>query len=850
MKVVRRLFSTTSNVDKVARSHILPTYSATGSRLSDDLLLTHGKGVRIFAESHQTPYLDFGAGIAVSILGHGDEKISKAISDQSMKLLHTSNLYHTQPALTVAEQLTKMSPGYTKVFFTNSGTESNEGAIKFAALANPGREYSLSFKGSFHGRSLGSLRSTFKPKIREPFNNLLKQTNLFADINDIKQLEKVFKDHGKDLMYVIIEPVQGEGGVRPCDYEFLRAVRKLCDEYEVCLIFDEVQIGLGRAGSGYLWGHEAYGIKGDIVTTAKPIAAGLPMGTILVSEHFEKKFLTADKVLGKHGTTFGGNPVCCAAAEVVLKELSDPKFISHIEDSGEAFISSLKELQQKFPDLIETVSHPLGGKALYAGLKLKDLAASAVVQEAFKNNLLVITAGDDDSVIRLCPPLIISKEEIEEGVQILHSVFATLRAENNLSEQAKLPAGFSSSTVKFQFSPEELGDGSKAEMCSNLVVLDKSSSSTAAVFTKNLFCGAPVKVGKKIIQENKPIKAILVNNKVSNVHPRNGGIDDIEELCDELKKLLGSDDEIFPSSTGVIGWRLPVVEFKSTLPTNVKNLDGSNGREFAKGIMTTDRYPKAFSEEIIIDGINCGRITGFAKGAGMIEPNMATMLVFLFSDVDTRKFTSSLQNMLVNAINAPGSLNRISIDAAQSTSDTVLLVSSDKVNVPESVDTKAMENKFYMSLQQICSKLAEEVVRNGEGVEHVIKVRITGGGSQTEVVGVGREIVNSPLVKTAIAGNDPNVGRILGAIGDYYSKVDLGNENFKENLKISLGGRLVFEKEEFMLDSESERMLAEYFKKSESVEIEVFLGKGAANTEIIGADLTHGYVTENATYRS
>jgi glutamate N-acetyltransferase/amino-acid N-acetyltransferase len=415
-----------------------------------------------------------------------------------------------------------------------------------------------------------------------------------------------------------------------------------------------------------------------------------------------------------------------------------------------------------------------------------------------------------------------------------------------------LPAGFRVGTARFAFTPREVPK--PAEMKLTLLALDRPATDFAAVFTRNAFPGAPVIVGRRRLAE-PALGAILVNNKISNVCAPQG-VELAERLCAATARLLGQQpQEILPSSTGVIGWRLPVEEMVAALPQVVAALTAESALPAAEGIVTTDLYPKVRSA--IVGG---GRIVGIAKGAGMIEPDLATMLVYLLTDLNVPRDT--LRAMLRRAVDV--SFNCISVDSETSTSDTVVAVSSGRVPCPDPA-------AFEAALTTVCRDLAEDVVRNGEGVHHVMRVLVTGAPSPALARSLGKAIVNAPLFKCAVAGNDPNVGRLVQAIGRHLgaqaSELDLSK------LRARLGGIEIFACGVFQLDPAKEAALVAHLKQAElyasappkngvfsppvdfpaherCVDIEVDLGLGSARATVLGADLTHEYVSENADYRS
>ena len=421
-----------------------------------------------------------------------------------------------------------------------------------------------------------------------------------------------------------------------------------------------------------------------------------------------------------------------------------------------------------------------------------------------------------------------------------------------LHAQAALPAGFRVGTTRFAFTPREAP--LPAEMTLTLIALDQPSPAFAAVYTRNAFPGAPVIIGRRRLEE-PALAAILVNNKVSNVCAP-GGVEAAEQVCAGLAPLLGRRPaEILPSSTGVIGWRLPVEAMLPGLPAVVAALRGGSVLPAAEGIMTTDRFPKVRGA-----AVGAGRIVGIAKGAGMMEPNLATMLVYLLTDLDVPR--AALRPMLARAVDP--SFNCISVDSDTSTSDTVLAVSSGRVPCPDLA-------AFEAALAAVCADLAEDVVRNGEGVRHVIRLRVTGAPDAASARALAKAVVNAPLFKCAIAGNDPNVGRLVQAVGKHLGAQPAAPDVAR--LRARLGGIEIFAGGAFRLDPAKEQALAAHLRAAElyasalpvngvftpptrfpaherCVEVEIDLGAGPGAATVLGGDLTHEYVSENADYRS
>ncbi|HYD42163.1 MAG TPA: bifunctional ornithine acetyltransferase/N-acetylglutamate synthase [Anaeromyxobacter sp.] len=428
------------------------------------------------------------------------------------------------------------------------------------------------------------------------------------------------------------------------------------------------------------------------------------------------------------------------------------------------------------------------------------------------------------------------------------------RAEHRawLETQAPLPEGFRVGTARFAFTPAELPR--TAYMNLVLIALDRPTPAFAARYTKNAFPGAPVVLGRRRL-DAPALGGIVVNNKVSNVCAP-GGVETAERICAEAARLLGfGPEEVLPASTGVIGWRLPEADVTAALPAAVAALRGGSALPAADGILTTDLYAKVRRA-----AVGQGSIVGFAKGAGMIEPNLATMLVFLLTDLDVPR--DRLRAALAAAVEP--SFNRISVDSDTSTSDSVFLLSSRRKPAPPG-------GAFEAALASVCADLAEDVVRNGEGVRHVLRVAVSGAADDRTARLVGKSVVNSPLLKAAVNGNDPNVGRLLCAVGKVAGAEGLAVDPARAVIRV--GGEVVLEGGAMRLDPEKEQRLVAHMKGAElyasvptpeglfkpqvdyppherCVEIAIDLGMGRAATTVLGADLTHEYVTENADYRS
>ena len=369
------------------------------------VVLEKGQGVRLY-DVEGKEYLDFAAGIAVFSLGYNHPEYSKTLKEQIDKLLHTSNLYYNVPMVEAAEKLTKAA-GLSKVFFTNSGTEAVEGAIKvarkYAYLKDGSTDHEIiAMNHSFHGRSLGALSVTGNTHYQEPFKPLIGGIR-FADFND---LESVKAQINEKTCAIIMETVQGEGGIYPATEEFLQGVRKLCDEKDMLLILDEIQCGMGRTGS--MFACQSYGVQPDVMTCAKALGCGVPVGAFVLNE----KTANASLVPGDHGTTYGGNPFASAAVSKVFDLFEQEHILEHVQQITPYLEEKLDELVDKYPMIMTR-----RGKGLMQGLVLEGKPVGEVVSRALEQGLIVISAGEN--VLRLVPPLVITEEDIDEMVEKL-----------------------------------------------------------------------------------------------------------------------------------------------------------------------------------------------------------------------------------------------------------------------------------------------------------------------------------------------------------------------------------------------------------------------------------------------
>ena len=384
-----------------AENAILHTYNRF------QVVFDHGKGMYLY-DTDGKEYLDFASGIGVQALGYGDEAYNTALKNQIDKLMHTSNLYYNVPIIRAAEKALKAS-GMHRIFFTNSGAEAIEGAIKavkkyaYTRDGHNGHEI-IAMKHSFHGRTLGSLSVTGNPHYQEPFGPLIPGIS-FADFNDFASVERLVTDK---TCAIILETVQGEGGIYPADPEFLRQVRTLCDQKDILFIMDEIQCGMGRTGEMYAW--QNYGVCPDIMCTAKAFGCGVPVGAFLMNEKVAKRTLQP----GDHGTTYGGNPFVGVAVSAVFDRFEELQLIEHVKEVAPYLIEKLDELVAKYPMLTAR-----RGMGLMQGL-VCEVPVGQVAAKALEQGLIIITAGSD--VLRFLPPLIMEKAHVDEMIEKLSKV--------------------------------------------------------------------------------------------------------------------------------------------------------------------------------------------------------------------------------------------------------------------------------------------------------------------------------------------------------------------------------------------------------------------------------------------
>ena len=392
---------TAHEIEELEQHYLAPTYKRA------PFVLARGDGVCLF-DTEGRRYLDLCAGIATVALGHADREIAETIAEQAQILGHVSNLYYSIPMVELARDLCEASFA-DKVFFGNSGAEANEAAIKFARRwateHNPAKTRIVAFSNAFHGRTIGTLAATPREKYQAPFRPLMPNVD-FGVFNDLASAEALMSD---EVCAVMVEPVQGEGGIHVATLEFLSGLRDLCDRHNALLIFDEVQCGMGRTGK--LWAYEHTGVTPDIMTLAKPLGGGLPMGACLMTDRVASAIHAGD-----HGTTFGANPIIARAAQVVLRRINTPEFLAHVTEVGDYFRQSLLDLGS--PHIKE-----VRGQGLMLGVEL-DVSANTIVDAGYEKGLIMVNAGE--TVLRFVPPLILNHANVDETVLKLKEILDAL----------------------------------------------------------------------------------------------------------------------------------------------------------------------------------------------------------------------------------------------------------------------------------------------------------------------------------------------------------------------------------------------------------------------------------------
>ena len=395
---VNRVMTKTQQIMQAADAAYLSIYKRF------PVAFERGEGVYLY-DSEGKKYLDFGAGIAVMGLGYGNKRYNDAIKAQIDKLIHTSNLFYHEPGSVAAAKL-REATGLQHVFFTNSGTEAVEGSLKLAKkyANNAGKnDYDIiAMNHSFHGRSLGALSVTGNDHYREPFEPLIPNIK-FADYNDLASVEALISDN---TAAVIMETVQGEGGVYPAKPEFIEGVRALCDKYNALMILDEIQCGMGR--SGYMFAYQMYNVMPDVMLCAKALGCGVPVGAFVCNDR------AASMTYGDHGTTYGGNPFVCAAVSEVFDIFRDENIVAHVRDVGQFLWEKLENLKVQYDCIVDH-----RGVGLIQGLEFKD-DPSEIVRKSLKNGLILISAGNN--TVRFVPPLIITRNNIHEMLDCFESL--------------------------------------------------------------------------------------------------------------------------------------------------------------------------------------------------------------------------------------------------------------------------------------------------------------------------------------------------------------------------------------------------------------------------------------------
>jgi len=387
-------------IQALEQQYLLQTYARY------PLLIERGKGVYVY-DSEGKKYLDLVGGLGVNALGHAHPRIVKVIREQAAKAIHVSNLYYNEYQGRLAEKLCKLS-GLDRAFFANSGTEAMEGALKLARAAGHktggGAKCKIvALAGSFHGRTFGALSMTGQDKYRAGFEPMLSGVE-FVELNDIAALKTAVTD---ETCAIVLEPIQGEGGIRECSPEFLNIAREAADQHQAALIFDEIQCGLGRTGT--LFAYQHFGVTPDIVAIAKPLAAGIPLGAFLLKEGFAAALTT-----GKHGTTFGGGPLACRTALEYLAVIEDEKLLERVRSVGDYLNSELKVLAKK-----SKIAREVRGIGMMQAMELS-VPARAIVERAMAEGVLINST--QETVLRFLPPFLLEEKHVDKAMRVLRKI--------------------------------------------------------------------------------------------------------------------------------------------------------------------------------------------------------------------------------------------------------------------------------------------------------------------------------------------------------------------------------------------------------------------------------------------
>ncbi len=389
----------TQEILELYKKSVMPTYAPS-------IAIASGKGVTV-RDADNRAFYDFTSGIGIHNVGHCHPKVVKAIQDQAATLIHASNLFATEPQVNLAAKLVRLSGLGGKVFFANSGAEANEAAIKLArrwGVANGGRYEIITMRGSFHGRTLATVAATGQGWCQDGYDPL-PVGFVYADFNDLASVKAAVTDK---TVAIMLEPVQGEGGVNPATEEFMRGVRALCDEKNLLMICDEVQSGMGRTGTWFAW--QGYGVEPDLFTLAKALAGGVPMGALVSKARYADVFGPST-----HASTFGGNPIAAAAALAVIEVIEEENLLDRAKELGELLKAALQAEVDKYDQLLE-----VRGKGLMLGLAV-DGDAKEVVDALQAQGLLTLTAGPH--VVRFLPPLVLKEDDLEDAIDMISDAF-------------------------------------------------------------------------------------------------------------------------------------------------------------------------------------------------------------------------------------------------------------------------------------------------------------------------------------------------------------------------------------------------------------------------------------------
>ena len=774
-----------------------------------------GKGSYLY-DIDGREYLDLVSGIGVASLGHAHAGLAAALADQARTLVHTSNLYYHSLQGQVASRLAKLS-GLPRAFLCNSGAEAVEACLKFArrywhTRGETNRKGIVALERAFHGRTFGALSVTWDEHYRTPFAPLVDGVTFVPPDDPAALMAAV----SPTTAAIIIEPIQGEAGVWPLTPAFARTIDEICQQTGTLLIADEVQCGLGRTGHPFYF--SVLGLRPQLVAIGKALGGGVPVAAALISQE-----VAAAIAFGDHGSTYGGNLLACRAALVFLDALVDGGVLAQIRRTGAHLERGLRSLASKQTRILD-----VRGAGLLWGIELNGDAAP-VVDAALSRGLLI------QPHCRNGRPTAATTHH-HRGRDRFGAVHARGRLGGASGRHVMIEPIDGGVTAAAGFRAAGTACGIKSEGLDFALIVCDAPASAAGLFTTNLTRAAPVTLSVEHLARTHGVAtAVVVNSGCANACTGEPGMAVAREMAAETARRLACPvEQVLVASTGLIGMTPDVSKVKAGIASAAQALGREGHRNAAEAIMTTDRGPKEAAVRISTPA-GVFHIGGMVKGAGMIEPHMATMLAFVTTDA--RIDATLLRRGLAEAVDE--TFNAITVDADRSTNDSVFALAGGASQVQ--VDA-AVYPAFAGGLRHVCLELALAIVRGGEGATKLIAVRATGAQSVADARQAARAIANSPLVKTAVHGGDPNWGRLMAAAG----RAGVAFDPSRASIKI--GPAVLYRAERAFSDQEP---LAAAHLHGPEVELEVDLGTGGNHAATIWTcDLSAEYVRINADYRT